>query len=478
MLVLAEYMENIIGRYKEIEVLNKSYNSTKSEFVAIYGRRRVGKTFLIRQTFSENTTFQLTGVNNATSRQQLANFYAALTKQQGGDFSIPKNWFDAFQQLITVLEKSADTKKVIFLDELPWLDTPKSDFLIALEHFWNSWASARNDVLLIVCGSSASWILNKLINNKGGLHNRVTVRIKLDPFNLLECEAFFQAKSCAFTRYQLLELYMVFGGIPFYLDQVDAQLSATQNINKLCFEENSFFRIEYKNLYDSLFKNADNHVAVIETLAQKAKGMKRNDLIKASKLANGGTFTKVLQELEDSGFIRKYIAYGKKSNESIYQLTDFYSIFYLKFIRDSDVLDERFWMNNIDSPNRRAWSGFAFERVCLSHIREIKQTLGVGMIQTSISAWQNENTQIDLLIDRRDQVINLCEMKFSINPFTIDKKYAENLGNKISSFREASQTRKAIYLTMITTFGLAKNDYSSSMVQNELTMDALFVRLM
>ncbi len=471
-------MENIIGRHKEIEALNKAYSDSKSAFVAVYGRRRVGKTFLIRQTFAQNTTFQLTGVNNATSRQQLVNFYAALTKQGSGDFPIPKNWFDAFQQLIKVLEASNDTKKIVFLDELPWLDTPKSDFLIALEHFWNSWASARQDVLLIVCGSSASWILNKLINNKGGLHNRVTVRIKLEPFNLLECEAFFRAKPCVFTRYQLLELYMVFGGIPFYLDQVDAQFSAAQNINKLCFEENSFFRIEYKNLYDSLFKNADNHVIVIETLAQKAKGMKRDELIKVSKLANGGTFSKILQELEDSGFIRKYVAYGKKSNESIYQLTDFYSIFYLKFIRNADVLDERFWLNNIDSPSRRTWSGFAFERVCLAHIREIKQKLGVGMIQTTVNAWQNQDTQIDLLIDRRDQVINLCEMKFSLNTFTIDKKYAENLGNKISTFREASQTRKSIYLTMITTFGLTQNNCSTSMVQNDLTMDALFVRLL
>jgi uncharacterized protein len=467
-------MENIVGRTKEKTILEKAYNSPKSEFVAVYGRRRVGKTFLIRQTFLENTTFHLTGLNNANLRQQLVNFHTALTKQTKADFSIPKNWFDAFQQLIAVVENSNDPKKVVFLDELPWLDTPKSDFLIALEHFWNSWASARKDILLIVCGSSASWVLNKLINNKGGLHNRVTVRIKLEPFNLSECEVFFKAKSSAFTRYQLLELYMVFGGIPFYLDQVDVQLSAVQNINNLCFEENSFFRIEYKNLYDSLFKNADNHVAVVEALAQKAKGLKRNDLAKASKLANGGTFTKILQELEDSGFIRKYVSFGKKTNEAIYQLNDFYSIFYLKFIRNSDVLDERFWLNNIDSPHRRAWSGYAFERVCLSHIREIKQALGVGMIQTAVSAWQNEDTQIDLLIDRRDQVINLCELKFSINPFTIDKKYAENLGNKISTFKEATQTRKAIYLTMITTFGLVKNDYASSMVQNELTMDCLF----
>ena len=468
----------IIGRQKEIEVLNKAYNSSKSEFVAVYGRRRVGKTFLVRQTFSQSITFQLTGINNATSRQQLAKFYATVNKVRDENKPIPRNWFEAFQVLIDILEEGNDAKKVIFLDELPWLDTPKSDFLIALEHFWNSWASARNDVLLIVCGSSASWILNKLINNKGGLHNRVTVRIKLESFNLLECEAFFQAKSCAFTRYQILELYMVFGGIPFYLDQIDSQLSATQNINKLCFGEDSFFRTEYKNLYNSLFKNADNHVAIIETLAHKIKGMKRDELIKASKLANGGTFSKILQELEDSGFIRKYISFGKKSNESIYQLTDFYSIFYLKFIRDSDVLDDYFWMNNIDSPNRRVWSGFAFERVCLSHIREIKQTLGVAMIQTSVSAWQNENAQIDLLIDRRDQVINLCEIKFSINPFMIDKKYAENLGNKINVFREVSRTRKSIYLTMITTFGLAQNNYSSSMVQNELTMDALFTKLM
>ncbi len=471
-------MENIIGRHKEIEVLHKAYNSQKSEFVAIYGRRRVGKTFLIRQTFSQNTTFQLTGVNNATSRQQIANFYAALTKQKSKDFPVPKNWFDAFQQLIEVLEKSDDIKKVIFLDELPWLDTQKSDFLIALEHFWNSWASARKDVILIVCGSAASWMINKLLKNKGGLHNRITKRCKLEPFTLGETEEFFKSKNAVLERYQITQLYMTLGGIPYYLDMVDVTMSSYQNINKLFFEEDAPLRIEFESLYESLFKKAQNHVAIIEALSEKSSGMNREDLIKTAKINNGGGTTTVLQELEECGFIRKYNSFGKSQRGNIYQLVDFYSLFFLAFVKNSSVFDETTWLNGLDNPTFRAWSGYAFEMVCLHHIPKIKEALGISGIQTTTATWysteKKAKAQVDLLIERRDGIINLCEIKFSINSFVITKKYAEELRQKISVFKEQTKTKKTVFLTMITSFGLQKNEYSNQLVQNSLTMDALF----
>ena len=473
-------IENIIGRKKEIALMESLKESSKSEFLAVYGRRRVGKTFLIRQVFEEDFTFQLTGLANAKLQWQLANFYKALVRQNPRNKNIKPatNWFDAFQELIDVLELSKSEKKVIFLDELPWLDTPNSGFMTALEHFWNSWASARKDIILIVCGSAASWMINKLLKNKGGLHNRITQRCKLEPFNLGETEEFFKSKNAVLERYQITQLYMTLGGIPYYLDVVDVAMSSYQNINKLFFEENAPLRIEFESLYESLFKKAQNHVAIIEALSEKSSGMTREDLIKTTKINNGGGTTTILQELEECGFIRKYNSYGKNQRGNIYQLVDFYSLFYLKFVKNSSVFDETTWLNGVDNPAFRAWSGYAFEMVCLHHIPKIKEALGISGIQTNTATWYSTDketkAQVDLLIERRDGIINLCEIKFSINSFIITKKYSEELRNKIAVFKEQTKTKKTVFLTMITSFGLQKNEYSNQLVQNSLTMDALF----
>jgi hypothetical protein len=341
------------------------------------------------------------------------------------------------------------------------------------EHFWNSWASARRDVLLIVCGSAASWMIKNLLNNKGGLHNRITGRIKLEPFTLSETEAFFQYKGLVFDRYQIICLYMVLGGIPYYLDNVETGLSAVQNINALCFEKNALLRNEYDNLYASLFNRSERHKAVVDALAQKKKGLTRNEIAKLTKLSNGGGLTRILNELEESTFIRYYQPFGKKEKFTLYQLIDPYSLFYLNFIQKVSPDDENFWINAHATPLYHAWSGYAFEMLCLHHIPQIKKALGISDVQTSVAAWHHESAQIDLLIDRKDQVINLCEMKFSVHPFTIDKQYADRLRNKIGIFKAATHTRKAVFITMITTFGIAPNKYAY-LAQNDLSMDILF----
>jgi uncharacterized protein len=471
---------NIIGRQEEVALLQTLEKADKCAFVAVYGRRRVGKTYLIRTIFEGKMVFQLTGLANTKVAKQLANFHAALVRNfpQYEEKPMAQDWFHAFLQLEYALETSTAAKKIVFLDELPWLDSRNSGFISALEHFWNSWASARRDVLLIVCGSAASWMINNLINNHGGLHNRVTHQMPLAPFTLTECEAFFKSKSATYDRYQLLQLYMVLGGIPFYLDMVDTAQSAAQNINRLCFTPKGGLRKEFDNLYASLFRNADKHIAVIEALAKKAQGLEREDLLHAANLLNNGNSTKILKELEESDFIRRYSTFGKNSRNAIYQLTDFYSLFYLKFIKSNSVLDADFWLNSLDNPEVRAWSGYAFEQICLSHLSAIKKALGISGIQTVSSAWlgsyDNQKAQIDLVIDRRDHVITVCEMKFSINPFIIEKKYADELRTKIAIFKQSTRTQKAVFMTFITTFGLAQNEHAMSLVQNSFTMDILF----
>lgn len=473
-------MNDVIGRNKEIKQLDQIKSSKKSEFIALYGRRRVGKTFLIREYFNYTFDFQLTGLANANTLQQLTNFHVVLQRigaEQIDD--VPKNWFGAFQRLIDHLEAiKEDRKKVIFLDELPWLDTASSDFMVALEHFWNSWATNRKDIILIGCGSAASWMINELINNHGGLHNRVTERIKIHPFNLQETELLLKSKNNVIDRYQILQLYMVMGGIPYYLDAVSPEKSAAQNIEDMCFRKGALLAMEFQNLFTSLFKSAAKHEAIVIALSTKTKGMTRKELIKETGIKTGGQITKLLDELEESGFITPYTQFNKKSRNIIYQLSDFYSLFYLKFLKNNTNHSEGVWVNAIDHPTQRAWAGYAFEQVCLVHIPQIKKALNINGIISHASAWkstQSENgAQIDLVIDRRDQVVNLCEIKYSINPYTITKSYANNLRNKIGTFKTETKTRKAVFLTMITTYGLHKNEHAMSLVQNEVEMGALF----
>jgi AAA+ ATPase superfamily predicted ATPase len=468
----------LISRIKELRELRSIMEGKVSSFVAIYGRRRVGKTYLIREAFENKFDYYLTGIAGASMAQQLANFHLAYLKafpnEEGSD--VPESWLDAFALLCAALDKKKG-RKIIFLDELPWLDSPRSGFIPALEHFWNSWASARKDIVLIVCGSAAAWMLHHLINSRGGLHNRVTHRIRLKPFTLAETEAFFKNRGAAFDRYNILLLYMVMGGIPFYLEAVRNNESAAQNIDRLCFSEDGLLRGEFNNLYSSLFLHADNHIMIIEALAKKGKGMTRQEIVAKTKLSDGGGLTRILRELEESHFIRHYPSFGVKEKKSLYQLTDHYSLFYLKWINGTSSLDTNTWINSLDSPAQRAWSGYAFEQVCLGHVQQIKNALGISGVQTHTAAWKGsqgeKGAQVDLLIDRRDQVINLCEMKFSMSAFSIDKAYAASLRNKIQVFREETGTKKAIYLTMVTTYGLVNNSYAS-MVQNDLSMDVLF----
>lgn len=470
----------LIGRKQEAEVLKRVQDSYKSEFLILYGRRRVGKTFLVNQFFDGRFTFRMTALANATTKQQLLNFHTAMLGFDPGlaGSSPPSSWFEAFQLVIKLASKDRRERKIIFFDELPWFDTHGADFLSALEHFWNSWAALRNDILLISCGSAASWMINNLIRNKGGLHNRVTERILLQPFTLSETEAFLQAKGAEYDRYQLLELYMAMGGVPFYLENIQPNRSVAQNIDRMFFSPTGLLRLEYDSLYQSLFKRSEKHLSVVEALAQRPGGMLRNELIPRSALSEGGAASEVLNELEHSGFIKRYVPFGKKKRYVIHRLSDPYSLFYLTFVKDSKAQGEGAWLSRLNNPQWRAWSGHAFEYICMNHVGAIKKHLGISGVYTEVSPWRSQQAepaaQIDLLIDRNDRVINICEMKFSVAPYSITKAYAGQLANKLTAFRMETNTRKALFLTMITTFGLQQNQYSLRLVKDALDMNALF----
>ena len=470
----------MIGRSKEKKLLEDMMRDDVSHFVAIFGRRRIGKTFLIREVFDYRFTFQHAGLANAGLKEQLFGFQASIRDCGGNPSKKAKNWLEAFEELKDLIRSSTEKKKVIFIDELSWMDTPRSDLLVALENFWNGWASARKDIVLIVCASATSWMLSNVIHNKGGLYNRVTEQIHLKMFSLGECEEYVKSAGLSFNRSQILQYYMIFGGVPYYWTFLEKGLSITQNIDKILFGQDAPLKDEFKYLYASIFKHPEMYVRIIETLARKKVGMTREELIFESKIINSGDLTKKLEELESCGFIRKYNAYGTKKKNAVYQLVDFYTLFYFRFLKDEPT-DGHFWSNQINTPAVNTWNGLAFERVCFMHIDKIKQKLGITGVHTDMNSWYCKTdvekgiagAQIDLLIVRKDQVINLCEMKYSDSDYTVVEKTEREIRSKINSFITATGTKYAVFPTLITTYGLVSNSYSG-IFQSVITMNDLF----
>lgn len=471
---------HIVGRFHEQEQLATCLESSRPEFVAIYGRRRVGKTYLIREYFNNRFAFYATGVAGGKMRDQLRSFHDSLREAGSCERKAPKDWFEAFSRLRSVLERDGTPREpgsgklVVFLDELPWMDTARSDFRAALDRFWNIWGSAQSDLLLIVCGSATSWMINNLIDDHGGFYNRVTRQISLAPFTLKECEEYFAIARTGFTRQQTIECYMAFGGIPYYLNLIDRKYSLAQNIDQLCFNQTGQLRYEFDRLYASLFKHSSLHVAIVRALAKRAGGVLRSELQKLDEVGGGQPLTKALRELEQCGFVRKYHSPAKAAYGCLYQLIDPFSLFHLRFLDHTNVGS---WLSYAGTQSHAAWRGYAFELVCLLHLNQVKRALGISGVETNAYAWRSSTTkpaaQIDLVIDRRDDVINICEMKYVQGEFTIDASYAQVLQNKLETFMREVKPHKALHLTMITSNGIAHNAYFD-MVQRELVADDLF----
>ena len=471
----------LIGRKEEIYQLKRAYTSEYSEFVALYGRRRVGKTFLIRETFKDMFTFQYTGVWNISNQEQLEEFHKTLIKQGlSPDTKPPKTWFDAFHYLEDLIAVSQHKRKIIFLDELPWMDAPNSKFIQAFEHFWNGWASARKDILLIICGSATSWIINKIFRNKGGLYNRVTYRLRLKQFSLAECEEFVIANRLPFNRNMILEGYMVMGGVPYYWSKLDASKSLGQNINNLFLKENGMLRDEFNYIYAAIFNRPEKYLKVIESLSGKKSGLTRDEIIKKSKLENNGQLSDILENLTECGFVRKYCHTGKRVKDALYQLVDCYTLFYYQFVKSAYGVDEEYWLRLMRTPTYTTWCGLSFERVCLLHSRQIKIALGISGIMANLFSWHvkaNENhpgVQIDLLIDRADNVISVCEMKYAPNGYTMTASALKNIQTKLSVLRQYTPARKYIEAVLVTSNGVIRNQHSSE-IMNFVTADQLFV---
>ena len=474
-----QYKESIVGRRHEQDILQSCLDSPKAEFIAVYGRRRIGKTYLVKQFFEEKFDFYASGVYQISRSEQLKRWQVQLNKFSGHKKTRPKDWFEAFDQLQAYLETLSEKERlVIFIDELPWMDTPKSNFIRALEVFWNSWAADRKGLKLVVCGSATTWMTNKLLGDKGGLHNRVTRPIRLAPFTLAETQNYLKSNGQEWSRGEIMEAYMTLGGTPYYLSLLRPELSIRQNIDELFFSKDAPLQSEYEFLFRSLFKEANTYRKVVELLSSKLKGLTRAEILHEIKTTDNGNLTTILDDLEKCDFIRRYQAFGKKQREMIYQLTDMYTLFYLRFVKGYNGLNSNEWINMSDQ-KRNTWEGYAFEQVCILHINEIRKALGISGIASHVCSWsykdKKQGAQIDLVIDRSDNVIDLCEMKYSDRPFELTKDYVEWLKERRDLFREQTGTNKTLHLTMVTTYGISNGKYASS-IQGRVTMDDLFAQ--
>ena len=476
----AAMLIDMIGRKNEVEQLENLYLSDKAELVAVYGRRRIGKTYLINETFKNRFFFKHSGLaldenDNNKTKTQLEHFANSLDLYGIKIDREIKDWFDAFYNLTKhIMQCNDSSKKVIFIDELPWLDTKGSQFISAFEGFWNGFACGRSDLLVIVCGSATSWIENNLINNTGGLYGRVTYEIKLNPFTLKECKDFLESKGVNYSLYDITQAYMIFGGIPYYLNYIDKRYSLAQNIDNLFFKNNALLLLEFDRLFNSIFTFSEKAKAIIKLLATNSVGFTRSDIAKKMNIADGGIFSKYLNSLIASNFVIKYVPFGFSKREQHYKLIDPFCIFYIKFVLDRTETSD-LWAQDSTSPRISSWRGLAFENLCFNHIDQIKFALGISGVSTTCSAFFNKEDgyQIDLLIERKDNIINLCEIKFYSDLFKVTKEYHLKINRRSNLIKEKVPKKYSIMNTLISTYGLYKNEYYYSFT-NSITLEDLF----
>lgn len=473
----------VVGRKHIVKQLKKKLTSKKAELIAVTGRRRVGKTYVIKHTYQKELLFHFTGLFKGKLQEHLQLFSQKIQEVSSQEIAMktPESWFGAFDQLKYIIDqKPKGTRKVIFLDEFPWMVTNRSRFLTAFTYWWNDYAVNKKGLIVVICGSSASWMINKVLKNKGGLHNRVTDKIILEPFSLGDTKSLLEYKGIKMSNYDIVRLYMAVGGIPYYIEQLNKGESYIQFIDRVCFAKNGILRTEYDELFASLFNNSENHQKIIEALNIKSKGLTRDEIISRTSLESGGGMSKILEELEVSGFIKSYLPYDKKKKDKLYKLQDNYVLFYLKYIKNSKVGQEKVWEKIASKQSFTSWSGLAFENICQSHLHKINEALGIEGIYSEASSWQHRGTdempgaQIDLIIDRADNIISMCEMKFVSEPYVLTKDYSNKMLQKMASFKFFTKTKKVIFPVFVSTYGLIQNKYSNQLIQNEVLMDDLF----
>lgn len=473
-------MNTIIGREQEIKKLSAAVDRVRPEFIALYGRRRVGKTFLINQMFRNQFAFKMTGVIEGTLKDQFTAFVDAMNDYGFDVPEQPKDWMQAFIMLKNALKKKVNNGEqcIVFIDELPAMDAEGSNVAGAVGYFWNSWASQYDNFVFIICGSATSWMITNVIDSKGGLHDRITVEMPIHPFTLKETEQYLEYQHFLWNRQMVLQAYMIFGGIPYYLSLLDKEESLVQNVDRLFFSQDIQMRREFRRLFNTLYKNPEKYIDIIKALNKSRKGLTREEIASELKCSNNGHLGKQLEDLVCCDLIRKNIVREKeiKRKDAIYQLCDFFSLFYLTFIERAEV-EQQYWSHHINTPEVNSWMGLTYERICMAHIQQIKHSLHLDTISTLSYSWRSKTStpaaQIDIIIERADKIINICEVKYCQGEYNLDKDEYERIKKRENAFIQETGLRHVPWLTMITTEGVARGKYSE-MIQTQVTLDDLF----
>jgi uncharacterized protein len=484
-------MNSIISRYQEQQVLQTVLTKPQAQFMAMYGRRRIGKTHLIRHFFKDKGIyFELTGLKNGNLKKQLKIFAEAFSKcfYDNIEIAVPRSWADAFRLLTTKIKVHNIKQPIIlFLDELSWLATPRSELLETLDHYWNTeWKNIEN-LKLIVCGSAAAWMLENVIQDKGGLHNRLTSKMLLQPYTLKQTEEFLKAKKMKLSQKNILDIYMVTGGVPYYLEFLNKSLSVEQNIQQLCFTEDAPLKDEFPQIFRSLFDHAHDHVLLIKTIAAKRHGLTREEIIRTTKMSSGGNLNRKLNELEAAGFIRSYTPLENVKKDRIYRVIDEYSLFYLRWIEphasSGYAFPQHHWHNIGNTSAWNSWAGYSFEGICMKHFHQIQSALHLDRVLAFPSSWRylptkgqsdEQGAQIDLLLDRNDDAITICEIKYSTTPYKLEKSAALNLINKVEKFKQITKTKKQIFVALVTTLSVKPSLWLEDTVHQVITLEDLF----
>ena len=470
----------IIGRKPEKKELERCERSNKSELICVYGRRRVGKTFLVEQVYGNYITFRATGLEKGSTRQQLKAFHQRLAENGDNIKTIPKNWFEAFSRLDKILSNdglilSPHGKKVVFFDEFPWFATPRSDFLLAFEDFWNRRGTQSGNLVFVICGSATSWIIKNVLDASGNLYHRVTSQIFLSPFTLAETEAFFKDREFGWSRDQIMESYMIFGGLPFFMDLMNENESLRQNVDRLIFEPAALLKNETNRLLEATLSKSPVYGRIMDELSKHHYGMKKA-LCQSTLEIPTGTFTRAVEDLVKCGYIIEYKRNYEKGNPSYIQLVDLFLLFHYHFLSEKNDITHYDDLTN-DTGIFMNWRGHAFEILCLHHIYQIKNTLGISGVKTKCFPWANPNeegsVQIDMVIERDDRITDICEMKWTNQPFSISKDYDLALLKKRDVFREKTGTKNALKIVLVSANGMVGTSHTEH-ISEVITMDDLF----
>ena len=479
-----------VARKEELLTLKTEFSKKESSFIAIYGRRRIGKTELINHFLSQQdgVLFSVTGAYDVGLKAHLANFSNKLALVFGCTEEKFTSWDKAFWALQNELRNSQlpeGGKISIFIDELPWLAEMKDNgFKGALSLFWNDFASKRDDIFLVVCGSATAWIIRHIIDDYGSLSNRITTQIHLDVFTLSESKIFLEQQGHkGLSHKTVVDYYMVLGGVAHYLTLLNKDLSFVQNINRLFFAKNGILRTEYNRLFRSLFKNHQVHEKIVDSLSIGWSGQSLAELGKRKGLTKGAALSNALKELEASNLLVKRYRYGQKKRDVLYSIRDPFIYFYNKWIKSVSQLDfisnPNYFLAVYKSQSYKSWCGFAFENIAHQHILAIKKALGIAGVITKNHYWRANNTvskgaQIDILLERADDVINIIECKYHNTPFTINKRYAAELENKETIFIENTGFNGSVQIVMLSSAGLKENAYSQSILSRSLDLGIFF----